>query len=63
MSGEELRMNSQKVKAVLDWVQFINLKEVQGFIDFANFYCQFIRDFFKIVKSLIDLIRKKVSFA
>ena len=63
VSGEGLRINSQKVKSVLNWVQSINLKEVQGFINFTNFYCQFIQDFFKIVKPLIGLIRKKVSFA
>ena len=28
VSGEGLHMNSQKVKAVLDWVQSINLKEI-----------------------------------
>ena len=40
----------------------MNLKEVQEFIDFANFYCQFIQDFFKIVKPLIALTQKEVSF-
>ena len=63
MSGEGLRIDPQKVKAVLDWVQPINLKEVQGFIGFANFYCQVIQDFSKIVKPLVGLTRKEVSFA
>ena len=56
-------MNPQKVKAVIDWVKLTNLKEVQSFIDFANFYCQFIQNFFKIVKPLVALTRKKVLFA
>ena len=56
-------MNSQKVKAVIDWVKSINLKEVQSFIGFTNFYCQFIQNFFKIVKSLVTLTRKEVLFA
>ena len=56
-------MNSQKVKTVIDWVKSINLKEVQSFINFTNFYCQFIQNFFKIVKSLVTLTRKEVSFA
>ena len=63
VSGEGLRMNSQKVKAVLDWVQSTNLKEIQGFIDFANFYRRFIQDFSEIVKPLVSLIRKEVLFA
>ena len=63
VSGEGLRMDPQKVKAVLDWVQPTNLKEVQGFIGFANFYRRFIQDFSKIVKPLISLTRKEVPFA
>ena len=63
ISGEGLRMDPQKVKAVLDWVRPTNLKEVQGFIGFANFYRRFIQDFSKIVKPLVALTRKEVPFA
>ena len=41
----------------------MNLKEVQGFIDFTNFYCWFIQDFSKIVKPLVALTQKEVLFA
>jgi hypothetical protein len=33
-----------------------------SFLEFVNFYKRFVKDFFKIVKSLIRLIRKNQSF-
>jgi hypothetical protein len=35
---------------------------MQNFLEFCNFYRDFIKNFAKIVKSLIKLIRKNVSF-
>ena len=39
----------------------IKVKYMQAFLDFANFYCRFIKDFAKIVILLTILIRKDVS--
>jgi hypothetical protein len=55
-------MNSKKVETILQWVTSQNLKQIQNFLRFCNFYRRFIRNFAKIVKSLIKLIRKNVSF-
>ena len=38
VSEQDLCMNFIKVKAILNWVTFTNLKEIQDFIDFINFY-------------------------
>ena len=62
MSIDELRMDSIKIQVVVDWVTFINLKEIQAFIGFCNFYKRFIRNFSKIIKSMIHLIKKNVIF-
>ena len=62
VSGEGLRMDPQKVKAIVDWSTPTNLKEVQGFIGFANFYRRFIRDFSRLVKPLVQLTRKDSPF-
>jgi len=40
----------------------INVKDVQSFLDFANFYRRFIYDYSRIVISLTHLIRKDVLF-
>ncbi len=55
-------MNSIKVKVIVNWVTSINLKEVQSFMKFVNFYCCFIKNFLKLVKSFTQLTRKNTSF-
>ena len=55
-------MNFIKVKVIVNWAMLINLKEVQSFMKFVNFYHCFIKDFLKLVKSFTQLIRKNMSF-
>jgi len=62
VSEQDLRMNSIKVKVIVNWVTSINLKEVQSFVRFVNFYRHFIKNFSKLVKSFIQLTRKNTSF-
>ncbi len=52
---EELKMNSRKIQAVVKWSTFNNLTQIQSFIDFCNFYRCFIKNFSKIVHSIIQL--------
>jgi hypothetical protein len=59
---DEIRMNSKKIEIILQWSISQNLKQVQKFLRFCNFYRRFIKNFAKIVKSLIKLIRKDVIF-
>jgi hypothetical protein len=58
----EIKMNSKKIKIILYWATSQNLKQIQRFFEFCNFYKRFIKNFAKIVKSLIKLIRKNVFF-
>ncbi len=62
MSIEKLKMNSRKMQAVVDWFTINNLTQMQFFIDFCNFYQCFIKNFSKIVCSMIQLIQKKIIF-
>ncbi len=62
MSIERLKMNSQKIQAVVDWSTLNNLTQMQFFIDFCNFYQCFIKNFSKIVRSMIQLTQKKIIF-
>ena len=62
ISGSGLRMNSEKMKIIVNWIILINLKEVQGFVEFANFYRRFIKDFSKVIRSLMKLTRKEQFF-
>jgi len=62
VSEQDLRMNSSKMIVIVNWTTSTNLKEIQSFVRFVNFYRHFIRDFFKLVKSFTQLTRKDTSF-
>ncbi len=55
-------MNFIKVKAIVNWATSTNLKEIQDFVDFINFYWRFIKNFSKLVKSFTQLTWKDISF-
>jgi len=62
MSIKKLKINSRKIQAVIDWSTLNNLTQMQFFIDFYNFYQRFIKNFSKIVCSMIQLTQKKIIF-
>ena len=52
-------MENDKVKAVKEWKISTNIKEVESFLKFANFYRYFIKNFSHIAKSLNKLEEKR----
>ena len=58
----DLRMNSWKVNVIRSWKVSQSLTHVQIFIDFCNFYRQFIKNFSKIVWFMIKLTWKDHFF-
>ncbi len=62
VSELDLRMNLSKVTVIVSWITLINLKEIQNFVRFVNFYRCFIKNFLKLVKSFTQLTRKNTSF-
>ncbi len=62
VSELNLRMNLSKMTVIVSWITSINLKEIQSFVKFINFYCCFIKNFSKLVKSFTQLTRKNTSF-
>ncbi len=62
VSELDLRMNLSKVTVIVSWITSINLKEIQDFVKFVNFYHRFIKNFSKLVKLFTQLTRKNTSF-
>jgi len=58
ISPEGLRIDEEKIRTIRDWKEPTNVKGVQSFLGFANFYQRFIRDYSKITTPLSSLTRK-----
>src|SRR5882724_9417106 len=58
-----ISMDTAKTDTVSVWPTPTNLKAVQAFLGFANFYRQFIMGFSDIVIPLIRLTRKDTPFS
>jgi len=55
---EEIKMKEEKVKGVLNWLTLKGIKNIQKFLELANYYWQFIKDFSVIVRLLYNLVKK-----
>lgn len=62
VSKDGVKMDPAKVAAIVDWHKPGNLRDIQAFLGFANFYRRFIRNFSKIVVPLVQLTHKDVRF-
>ncbi len=58
ISQEGVAMDESKVHAVLNWPLPSNIKELQRFLEFANFYHRFIRGFSSIAAPLTNMTKK-----
>ena len=57
-----VKMNSAKVSIIVKWSSLVNIKDVQSFLSFTNFYRRFIYGYSKLASSLTHLIKKDVPF-
>jgi hypothetical protein len=58
----EVNMDPAKVQAVTSWPTPRNLRDLRGFLGFANFYRRFIKDFAKLAHPLNNLTKKDVQW-
>ena len=59
---KDVNMNSDKIKVILKWKQSQSIKNIKFFLNFANFYQWFIKNFFKVAALLTNLTKKNVMF-
>jgi len=55
---EEIKMEKEKVKGVLEWPTPKCVKDVQKFLGLANYYRRFIEGFATVARPLHDLVKK-----
>ncbi|MBW0555235.1 hypothetical protein O181_094950 [Austropuccinia psidii MF-1] len=61
-SSEGLMMDQEKVHQVLNFPPPRNLKALQSFLVFSNFYSHLIKDYFKKISSLTKFLKKDSCF-
>jgi len=54
---EGIKMEEEKVKGVLDWLTLKGVKDVQKFLELANYYWQFIKDY-SMARPLYNFVKK-----
>ena len=62
ITTEGIKMDPAKVDAITNWPELVNVKDVQSFLGFANFYRRFIYGYSKLAAPLTRLTRKDVPF-
>ena len=62
ISADGVRMDLEKVTAVLEWGSSRNLHDVRTFLGFTNFYRRFILGYSNVVAPLVGLTKKGVRF-
>ena len=59
---DRIKMDQEKVKAILEWSELKRVKEVRSFLRLANFYWRFIKDYVKVARPFHDLTKKENLF-
>ncbi|CAI7805519.1 unnamed protein product [Closterium sp. NIES-53] len=62
VSAQEVHVDPKKIEAVRTWKTPENVKELQQFIGFANYYNWFVPNYSKIAASLTSLLKKNTPY-
>ena len=55
---EDIKIEEDKMKGILEWLTSKCVKKVQKFLELANYYCRFIQGFISITRSLHNMMKK-----
>ena len=62
MSSKGLTMANDKICTILDWPEPQKVKDIQSFLEFANFYRRFIHNYLEITVPLTRLTWKGLTW-
>ena len=62
ITKDGITMDAGKVKAITDWPQLKNVRDVRSFLGLAGYYRRFVEGFSKIASPLTELLKKEMPF-
>jgi hypothetical protein len=62
ISPDGLKMDNSKIQVICDWRTPHKVTDIQSFLSFANFYCQFITSYSSITIPLTHLTHKNIPW-
>ena len=62
VSKNQVRMDSKKVQAIVDWQAPRHVKDLRSFLGLANYYRKFIAGYSKKAAALTDLLKKDTKW-
>ena len=63
IGDDGVRMEKEKVQGVIEWLVPRSVKDVQKFLELANYYRLFVKDFARIAKLLYEMTRKEMKWS
>jgi hypothetical protein len=63
VSDSRIRINPERITAIINLPAPTYKKEVQDFMDIINFFCRFVPDFVVMVKTIHNLLKQDRSFS
>ena len=61
VSSKGINMDAEQIEVVKKWPESKSVRDIQVFLGFVNFYCQFIKGFSKIAALLISMLKTTIS--
>ena len=61
VSSKGINMEAEQIEVIRKWPKPNSVRNIQVFLGFANFYCQFIKGFSKIAALLTSMLKTTIS--
>ena len=58
IGSKRIKIEEEKIKEIQNWPTLQEAKDIQKFLELANYYYQFIKDFTIIARPLYDIVKK-----